>query len=166
MFRTSRFATRCMRCGWSIFGPACCAPANFSMTRPSTDIRSHAMPSYSVVGAKCTTATFPTTETEMLALAFGFSGLLAGGTVAVTLSPTFRMSVLDLKQGMHSMNQILQRRTLGRFVMAGLLLVGAAVTFVKPAHVPLMSRRTRWSNAFRQTCLKPSKATNLSRPAT
>lgn len=32
------------------------------------------------------------------------------------------------------MNQILQRRTFGRFAMAGLLLVGAAVAFVRPAH--------------------------------
>ncbi len=32
------------------------------------------------------------------------------------------------------MNQILQRRTLGRFVMAGLLLVGAALASVRPAH--------------------------------
>ena len=31
------------------------------------------------------------------------------------------------------MNQILQRRTLGRFSLAGLLLVGAAVGFVRPA---------------------------------
>jgi len=31
------------------------------------------------------------------------------------------------------MNQILQRRTLGRFSLAGLLLVGAAVAFVRPA---------------------------------
>jgi len=32
------------------------------------------------------------------------------------------------------MNQILQRRTLGRFALAGLLLVGAATAFVRPAH--------------------------------
>ncbi|MEJ8813854.1 ABC transporter substrate-binding protein [Variovorax ureilyticus] len=32
------------------------------------------------------------------------------------------------------MNQILQRRAFGRFVMAGLLLVGAAVASVRPAH--------------------------------
>ena len=32
------------------------------------------------------------------------------------------------------MNQILQRRTFGRFVMAGLLLAGAAVAFVRPVH--------------------------------
>ncbi|MDM0076703.1 ABC transporter substrate-binding protein [Variovorax sp. J2P1-59] len=32
------------------------------------------------------------------------------------------------------MNQILQRRTLGRFALAGLLLAGAAVAFVRPAH--------------------------------
>jgi phospholipid transport system substrate-binding protein len=32
------------------------------------------------------------------------------------------------------MNQILQRRTLGRFALAGLLLVGAATAFVTPAH--------------------------------
>jgi len=32
------------------------------------------------------------------------------------------------------MNQILQRRTLGRFAMAGLLLVGAAVSFVRPVY--------------------------------
>jgi len=39
-----------------------------------------------------------------------------------------------LKQGIFSMNQILQRRTFGRFVMAGLLLAGAAVAFVRPVH--------------------------------
>jgi phospholipid transport system substrate-binding protein len=32
------------------------------------------------------------------------------------------------------MTQILQRRSLGRFALAGLLLVGAAVAFVRPAH--------------------------------
>ncbi|SCK44731.1 phospholipid transport system substrate-binding protein [Variovorax sp. HW608] len=32
------------------------------------------------------------------------------------------------------MNQILQRRTFGRFALAGLLLAGAAVAFVRPAH--------------------------------
>jgi phospholipid transport system substrate-binding protein len=32
------------------------------------------------------------------------------------------------------MNQILQRRTLGRFALAGLLLLGAATAFVRPAH--------------------------------
>ena len=32
------------------------------------------------------------------------------------------------------MNQILQRRAFGRFMMAGLLLVGAAVASVRPAH--------------------------------
>lgn len=32
------------------------------------------------------------------------------------------------------MNQIFQRRTFGRFAMACLLLVGAAVSFVRPAH--------------------------------
>ncbi|MDM0104899.1 ABC transporter substrate-binding protein [Variovorax sp. J22R24] len=32
------------------------------------------------------------------------------------------------------MSQILQRRTLGRFALAGLLLAGAAVSFVRPAH--------------------------------
>lgn len=32
------------------------------------------------------------------------------------------------------MNQILQRRTLGRFALAGLLLIGAAVAVVRPAH--------------------------------
>jgi phospholipid transport system substrate-binding protein len=32
------------------------------------------------------------------------------------------------------MNQILQRRTLGRVALAGLLLAGAAVSFVRPAH--------------------------------
>ena len=32
------------------------------------------------------------------------------------------------------MNQVLQRRTMGRFALAGLLLAGAAVTWVRPAH--------------------------------
>jgi len=32
------------------------------------------------------------------------------------------------------MNQILQRRTFGRLALAGLLMVGAAVTFVQPVH--------------------------------
>jgi phospholipid transport system substrate-binding protein len=32
------------------------------------------------------------------------------------------------------MNQILQRRTLGRFALAGLLLLGAATALVRPAH--------------------------------
>lgn len=32
------------------------------------------------------------------------------------------------------MNQILRRRTLGRFAMAGLLLAGAAMAFVRPVH--------------------------------
>lgn len=32
------------------------------------------------------------------------------------------------------MNQILQRRTFGRLAMAGLLLAGAAVSYVRPAH--------------------------------
>jgi phospholipid transport system substrate-binding protein len=32
------------------------------------------------------------------------------------------------------MNQILQRRSLGRFALASLLLIGAAVLFVRPAH--------------------------------
>lgn len=32
------------------------------------------------------------------------------------------------------MNQILQRRSLGRMALAGLLLAGAAVSFVRPAH--------------------------------
>jgi len=32
------------------------------------------------------------------------------------------------------MNQILQRRSLGRMALAGLLLAGAAVSFVRPAY--------------------------------
>jgi phospholipid transport system substrate-binding protein len=65
--------------------------------------------------------------------AFGCSGLpFALEPFRQGAAPIRQIDRLTFEKGNYSMNQILQRRSVGRLVLAGLLLVGAALA--RPAH--------------------------------